>query len=69
MSPTPKLQLAFELWPVEDQARWRAAFKVGDRFDEAGLGAHLAESTRKAQRESYARFLVFRSHQRIPKSA
>lgn len=48
MSPTPKLQLAFELWPVEDQARWRAAFKVGDRFDEAGLGAHLAESTRKA---------------------
>ena len=64
MSPTPKLQLAFELWPVEDQARWRAAFKVGDRFDEAGLGAHLAESTRKAQRESYARFLGYISKKR-----
>jgi integrase/recombinase XerD len=64
MSPTPKLQLAFELWPAEDQARWRAAFKVGDRFDEAGLGAHLAESTRKAQLESYARFLGYISTKR-----
>jgi hypothetical protein len=40
------------------------AFKAGDRFDEAGAGAHLAETTREAQRESYARFLGFLSQAR-----
>jgi hypothetical protein len=40
------------------------AFKTGDRFDESGPGAHLAESTRRVQRESYARFLGFISTHR-----
>jgi integrase/recombinase XerD len=64
MATTPKLQLAFGLWPAEDRARWQAAFKAGDRFDEAGAGSHLAATTRDAQRESYARFLGFLSQAR-----
>jgi integrase/recombinase XerD len=64
MAATPKLQLAFGLWPAEDQGRWQATFKAGDRFDDAGAGSHLAETTRDAQRESYARFLGFLSQVR-----
>jgi integrase len=58
------MRLPFDNWPAEDQARWHAAFKAGDRFDENGPGAHLAESTRRVQRESYARFLGFISANR-----
>ena len=53
--------LPFASWPAEDQNRWEAAFKSGDRFDESGRGAHLAPSTRKARQGSYGRFLRFLS--------
>jgi hypothetical protein len=59
MSRMSHLMLRFENWPAEDQSRWQAAFKTGDRFDESGRGAHLEESTRKVWQESYARFLGF----------
>jgi|SRR6516165_6565087 len=59
MSRTTQMYLPFDYWPADDQTRWKAAFKTGDLFDESGLGAHLAESTRKASRESYGRFLGF----------
>jgi len=58
------MYLPFDRWPDEDRSRWQAAFQAGDRFDEAGPGAHLAPSTRKIQWESYARFLGFLSRQR-----
>ena len=45
MSRVSKLMLPFAQWPTEDQNRWEAAFKSGDRFDESGRGAHLAAST------------------------
>jgi integrase/recombinase XerD len=64
MSPTPKLQLPFHHWPAEDRARWQAAFRSGDRFDDAGRGVHLAQSTRQAQQQSYSRFLGFLSSER-----
>jgi integrase/recombinase XerD len=64
MPRTSRIQLPFDHWPPEDQARWQAAFKAGGRFDECGPGAHLAESTRKALRESYARILGFISTNR-----
>jgi integrase len=51
--------LRFPHWPAEDQSRWKAAFKSGDRFDESSPGAHLAASTRQVWQESYARFLGF----------
>ena len=54
-----KIHLPFARWPGEDQARWQAAFKSGDRFDESGRGSRLAEATRRNRRESYARFLGF----------
>jgi integrase/recombinase XerD len=54
-----KLMLRYANWPVEDQNRWEAAFKSGDRLDESGRGAHLAASTRQVLRESYGRFLRF----------
>jgi integrase/recombinase XerD len=54
-----KLMLSFASWPAEDQGRWEAAFKTGDRFDESGRGAHLASTTRRARRESYGRYLAF----------
>lgn len=57
------IYLPFDRWPGEDRSRWQAAFHVGDWFDEAGPGAHLAPSTRKVQGESYARFLGFLSRQ------
>jgi integrase/recombinase XerD len=57
------IYLPFDRWPGEDRSRWQAAFHVGDWFDEAGPGAHLAPSTRKVQWESYARFLGFLSRQ------
>src|SRR5262249_13184200 len=59
MARESALQLPFTKWPAADRGAWEAAFKAGDRFDESGPGAHLAESTRKVWRESYARFLGF----------
>lgn len=64
MPRVSKLMLAFANWPAEDQGRWEAAFKTGDRFDESARGAHLAASTRQVWRESYARFLGFLSANR-----
>jgi integrase/recombinase XerD len=46
-------------WPVEDQRRWQAAFRVGDRFDGDGPGSHLAHATRQNLTEGYGRFLRF----------
>jgi integrase len=59
MSRKFKMQLPFDDWPAGDQERWQTAFKTGDRFDDSGLGAHLAASTRKVWREAYARFLGY----------
>jgi integrase/recombinase XerD len=59
VSRVSRILLPFANWPIEDQRRWQAAFKAGDRFDENGPGAHLADSTRQAWRESYERFLGF----------
>jgi integrase len=53
------LELPMADWHVEDRSRWEAAFAEGDRFDEGGHGAHMAETTRLALRRSYARFLTF----------
>jgi integrase len=59
-----RIHLPFDSWPAEDQTRWQAAFKTGDCFDESGPGSHLAESTRRNRRDSYARFLGFLSANR-----
>ena len=64
MSRKTRMHLPFDDWPAEDRIQWESAFKSGDRFDESGPGAHLAESTRRVQRESYARFLGFISTHR-----
>jgi integrase/recombinase XerD len=64
MSRKPRMHLPLDEWPAEDGIRWEAAFKTGNRFDESGPGAHLAESTRRMARESYARFLGFVSTHR-----
>ena len=40
-------------------SRAEAAFEEGDRFDERGRGAHLADHTRLDLRRAYARFLTF----------
>lgn len=54
-----KIMLSFVNWPADDQNRWQAAFRTGDRFDEGGSGAHLAVATRQARQQSYAQFLGF----------
>jgi integrase/recombinase XerD len=59
-----RMHLPFDDWPAEDRVRWGSAFKSGDRFDESGPGAHLAESTRRVWRESYARLQGFISTHR-----
>jgi integrase len=64
MSRKPRMHLPFRHWPAEDRTGWEWAFKTGDRFDESGPGAHLAESTRRMRQESYARFLGFISMHR-----
>jgi integrase/recombinase XerD len=64
MSRKTRMQLPFQNWPAGDRIRWESAFITGDRFDENGPGAHLAESTRRVWRESYARFLGFISTHR-----
>jgi hypothetical protein len=64
MSAKTRMHLPLEDWPAEDRIRWESAFKTGDRFDESGPGAHLADSTRRMQRESYARLLWFISTHR-----
>ena len=64
MSRKIRMRLLFDDWPGEDRKRWESAFKTGDRFDESGPGAHLAESTRRVWRESHARFLGFISTHR-----
>ena len=64
MPRAPRIYLPFEKWPAEDQARWQAAFKAGDRFEGSGPGSHLAEATRRNLWISYARFLGFISANR-----
>ena len=64
MARKPRIYLPFDSWPAEDQARWQAAFKVGDRFDGSGPGSHLAEATRRNLWISYASFLGFISANR-----
>src|SRR5438874_8660144 len=64
MARASRIYLPFGSWPAEDQARWQAAFKAGNRFDESGSGSHLAESTRRDLCISYARFLGFLSANR-----
>jgi integrase/recombinase XerD len=64
MPRKPRIYLPFDSWPAEDQARWQAAFKAGDRFEGSGPGSHLAESTRRNLWISYARFLSFISANR-----
>ena len=64
MPRKPRIYLPFDSWPAEDQARWQAAFKAGDRFDGSGPGSHLAEATRRNLWISYARFLAFLSANR-----
>ena len=64
MAVQPRIYLPFDSWPAEDQARWQAAFKAGDRFDGSGPGSHLAESTRRNLWISYAQFLGFISAHR-----
>src|SRR6266705_3212568 len=59
-----RIYLPFDSWPAEDQARWQAAFKAGDRFDGSGPGSHLAQSSRRNLWISYARFLAFISANR-----
>ena len=59
-----RIYLPFDSWPSEDQARWQAAFKAGDRFEGSGSGSHLSESTRRNLWISYARFLSFVSANR-----
>jgi hypothetical protein len=47
-------------WPEADRQAFRAAYEPGDIFDEtAGPGAHLAESSRKAIKFAYRRWLGF----------
>jgi integrase/recombinase XerD len=64
MPRKPRIYLPSNRWPAEDQARWPAVFKNGDRFDESGPGSHLAESSRRNLWISYARFLGFLSANR-----
>src|SRR5262249_13830618 len=59
-----RAEFALNSWPAEDQRRWQAAFRVGDRFDGSGPGSHLAEATRQNLTESYGRFLRFISTNR-----
>ena len=64
MARKSRIYLPFDSWPAEDQARWQAAFKTGDRFDGSGPGSHLAEATRRNLFISYAQFLRFISGHR-----
>ena len=64
MPRKPRIYLSFDRWPIEDRARWQAAFAEGDRFEGSGPGSHLAEATRRNLWISYARFLGFISANR-----
>src|SRR5262245_27985373 len=59
MARRSSMYLPLNSWPAEDQRRWQAAFRVGDRFDGSGPGSHLAEATRQNLTDSYGRFLRF----------
>jgi integrase/recombinase XerD len=59
MARRSSLYLPVNSWPAEDQQRWQAAFRVGDRFDGSGPGSHLADATRQNLTESYGRYLRF----------
>jgi integrase/recombinase XerD len=64
MPRKPRIYLPFDSWPIEDRARWQAAFAEGDRFEGNGPGSHLAAATRRNLWISYARFLSFISANR-----
>jgi hypothetical protein len=64
MARKSSVYLPIKSWPAEDQRRWQAAFRVGDRFDGSGPGSHLADATRQNLTEGYGRFLRFVSTHR-----
>jgi integrase len=53
-----RVSLKVEDWPSDDKTRWRNAFAEGDLF-EAGKGAHLAPSTKRAWENEYGTWLGF----------
>jgi integrase len=53
-----RVSLKVEYWPSDDQTRWSNAFTKGDIF-EAGGGAHLAPSTKRAWENEYGTWLGF----------
>jgi len=53
-----RVALKVEEWPSDDKIRWSNAFAEGDIF-EAGKGAHLAPSTKKAWENEYGTWLGF----------
>lgn len=53
-----RVSLKVEGWPSDDKTRWRNAFAEGDIF-EAGKGAHLAPSTKRAWENEYGTWLGF----------
>ena len=56
----PLKHLPVNEWPEADRQALRAAYEPGDIFDgTAGPGAHLAESSRKAIKFAYRRWLGF----------
>jgi integrase/recombinase XerD len=67
MQHTSNLSLPYAAWPEDDRTRWETAFKTGDRFDNSGPAAHLAEATRRTLLDDYGRFLGFLSarHDRL----
>jgi integrase len=53
-----RVSLKVEDWPTDDKIRWSNAFIEGDIF-EAGEGAHLAPSTKRAWENEYGTWLGF----------
>ncbi len=51
--------LPLERWPEADITAWHAAIRAGSLFDEPGLGAHWAPSTKNGVRRAYGRWLLW----------
>lgn len=47
-----------ELWPPRDRAAWEAAFVKGDLLDGDGPAAEWRDTTKKAVRDAYGRYLT-----------
>jgi integrase len=57
--PSWSKSIPFDLWPVADQAAWKAAHVLGDVLDPGGVASRWSPPSKKKAERGYGRYLFF----------